>query len=432
MLDDAFVPSEWQQTREALLEQFRHGNMPLGELLRRMREAKGWTRHQQARLYGYYVRAKPMSPETIEHMELTNQIPKNLKRRYILASLLDIPVAYLGLATLEEFAQARQGSHTVATTPSWISKLGNIDLVECHRALKFYWQQAQALSASAFHSEILFPVSHLYHNVLYADGKQHQEMMRLLCYYQQLLARIAADCGAYRTAMEHMNKAYKLAKLLGQQELQALVLIRRAYVSYESRAFAAAISDFDAALCLQAALSSQLKGVVLLSAGDGHAQIALSSQEMTQALQWIEQAEPLVGAGDVEEEGHFLQFDAVRYHMDYAYALMGSPLKQLRHPESCLEHLSWVRKYISLEREGSNINSELLKAKAWLDKGYYPDVTKLARKTLLVVREHELAGERARIEALYQRLKDTNYGKSVEVAQLGMDLMLARYPEVFS
>jgi hypothetical protein len=152
---------------------------------------------------------------------------------------------------------------------------------------------------------------------------------------------------------------------------------------------------------------------------------------MIQALHWLDEAEHMIGAGEVEEDGHFLKFDAVKYHYAYAYALMGSPLKQFRHPESCLEHLNWVRQHISAERESLNINSELLKAKAWLDKGYYPDVVKLARKTLLAVKEHELAKERTRIEALYQRLKDTNYGKSVEVAQLGMDLMVARYLEVF-
>jgi hypothetical protein len=396
-----------------------------------MREAKGWTRQQAGKLYGYYLRAKPISPETIERMELTNDIPNNPKRRYVLATLLDIPVAYFGLATLDEFAQARQAKQSIATPPSWVSKQGNIDLVECHRALKFYWQQQQAVSAYAFRSEIINPVSYLHHNVLYAAGKQRQEMMRLLCYYQQLLARVATDGGEFRTAMKHMNNAYKLAKLLRHKELQATVLRRRAYLSFENWAFAAALPDFDAALSLQAALPSQLKGAILLSVGHGHAHTAQSGQEMTQALRWIEQAEQMVGAGEVEEEGHFLKFDAARYHLHYAAALMGSPLKQLRNPDNCLQHLNWMQKHTSAERECLNINGELLKAKAWLDKGYYPDVTKLARKTLLTVQQHELATERARLEALHQSLKETNYGKSVEVAQLGMDLVIARYPTIF-
>jgi transcriptional regulator with XRE-family HTH domain len=140
MLDGISVPSEWQHEREAVLDRFLQGNMELGELLRRMREAKGWTRQQQGKLYGYYLRAKPISPETIERMELTNDIPTNPKRRYILATLLDIPVAYFGLMTLDQFAQARQARQPVAPAPPWISERGNIDLVQCHRALTFYWQ----------------------------------------------------------------------------------------------------------------------------------------------------------------------------------------------------------------------------------------------------------------------------------------------------
>jgi hypothetical protein len=275
-------------------------------------------------------------------------------------------------------------------------------------------------------------VSYLHHKVLYVDGKQQREMMSLLCYYQQLLANVAIDGGAYGTAMEHMNNAYTLAKLLEHKALQAVVLCRRAYLSFENGAFTAALPDFAATLSLQAALPPQLKGTILLDAGRGHAHTAQSSQEMTQALHWIDEAEHMVGAGEVEEEGHFLKFDALRYHLGYAHALMGSPLKQFRRPESCLEHLNWVRKHTFAERERLNINSELFRAKAWLDKGYYPDVAKLARTTLQIVQERELAVERTRIEALYQRLRDTNYGKSVEVAQLGVDLMLARYPELFT
>ncbi len=274
MLDGISVPSGWQHEREALLDLFLQGNMQLGELLRRMREAKGWTREQEGRLYGYYLRAKPISPETIERMELTNDIPKNSKRRYILATLLDIPVAYFGLAAVEEYAQTRQVGQSVALAAPWISERGNSDLVQCRDALTFYWQQQHALSAYTFHSEIVNPVSYLHHNVLYIDGTQQQEMMGLLSYYQQLPSYAAADCGVYPIAMGHMNRAYKLAKLLGHKALQAVVLIRRAHLSYENEAFAAAISDFAAALSLQAALPPQLKGTVLLEAGRGHAHVA--------------------------------------------------------------------------------------------------------------------------------------------------------------
>ncbi|MBV9691588.1 MAG: hypothetical protein JO202_17965 [Ktedonobacteraceae bacterium] len=432
MLESIAVVSEWQKERDAILDLFLQGKINLGGLLRTMREAKRWTLEQQGKLYGYYLRVKPMSPRTIERMERTNEIPKSPRRRYILATLLDIPVAYFGLMTLESFAQSRQASQTGATASVWMSTQGNVDLVECRRALKFYWQQQQAISAYAFRSEIVNWMNYLHSNVLYVDGKQQQEMMRLLCYYQQLLARIASDCGAFRTAMEHMNKAYKLAKLLRQKELQAIVLRRRAYLSFENWAFAAPIPDFDTALSLQAALSSALKGAILLSVGHGHAHTAQSSQEVTQARNWTGQAEQVIEAGEVEEEEYFLKFDAVRYHLHYAAALMGSPLKQLRQPDSRLEHLRWVRKHTSAERECLDINGELLKAQAWLDEGYYPDATKLARKILLVIKEHKLVVGFMRIEALYQSLKDTNYGRSVEVAQLGMDLMIARYPEIFT
>jgi tetratricopeptide (TPR) repeat protein len=432
MLESSAVVSEWQQERDAILDLFLQGKIHLGGLLRTMREAKRWTLEQEGKLYGHYLRAKPMSPETIERMELTNDIPKNPRRRYILATLLDIPVAYFGLATLDEFVQAHQAKQRAATAPPWISKQGNIDLAQCRTALKFYWQQEHTISMYAFRSEVINLVSYLHNNVLYVAGKQQQEMLRLLCYYQQLLARIACDRGEFCTAMKHMNNAYKLAKQLEDKELQAIVLYRRAYASFENWAFAAAIPDFDAALSLQPALSTQLNGAVLLGVGHGHAHIAQSSEEMTQALHWIEQAEHMVGVGDVEEEGHFLKFDAVSYHLDYAEALMGSPCKQFRQADSCLQHLTWMRKQIPADQERLNISAELLKAKAWLDKGYYPDATKLARKTLLVVKEQQIAVELARIEALHQSLKDSNYGRSAEVAQLGMDLMLARYPEIFT
>src|SRR5258708_37942190 len=74
-----------------------------GLLVKQYRIKKAWTRAQLAELYGNALREASMSVEAVRLMEENNRVPCNPKRRYILAKLLDIPLALFGLAALETF-----------------------------------------------------------------------------------------------------------------------------------------------------------------------------------------------------------------------------------------------------------------------------------------------------------------------------------------
>ena len=54
------------------------------------------------KLYGDALRRKAVQAEAIERMEITNDVPLNPKRRYVLAKLLDIPLGLLSLEYLEQ------------------------------------------------------------------------------------------------------------------------------------------------------------------------------------------------------------------------------------------------------------------------------------------------------------------------------------------
>ena len=73
-----------------------------GTLIMQQREDLGWSREILADLYGSALRDRSMTVKAIEKMEKYNNVPKNLKRRYLLAGILGLAPTALGLAPVEK------------------------------------------------------------------------------------------------------------------------------------------------------------------------------------------------------------------------------------------------------------------------------------------------------------------------------------------
>jgi transcriptional regulator with XRE-family HTH domain len=76
-------------------------DVEIGRLLREKRLERGWSAETVAELYGNAVRGEPMTANAIFNLE-EGIIPKNRKRRWVLARMLDIAPAALGLEALQE------------------------------------------------------------------------------------------------------------------------------------------------------------------------------------------------------------------------------------------------------------------------------------------------------------------------------------------
>ncbi len=164
--------------------------------------------------------------------------------------------------------------------------------------------------------------------------------------------------------------------------------------------------------------------------------LAQDNQDLTEALASIDKAEMLIGQEGSEENKYFImdttKFGEDEYLIDRASTLLGASTKKLRNPDKVITQLAFARKNTNSNLARRNTFIDIQSAKAYFDKGEYPMATKLALDAIAVVRVIESWVNIARVSRLYGILKESSYGGSFEVAQLGVELMRLEHPNIFN
>lgn len=388
-----------------------------GILIKQARLAKGWTRHDLARLYGEFFHDQTISEETIRMWEDYNKLPKKPKRRQVLALLLDLPLAALGV---EELLHVAGSSALLPQT---------INVPQAAALLQQYKHQNHATTAGSSLSAILGTIHQIHDEVPYASSADQSQFLYLLADYQQFVASIYRDQTDYDQALVYQNNAYAVAKSLENPDQIALVLWRRGITYHEQGNFAAAISDFEAAQSQQPA-SCNLQGVLWSSLGHVQAHAATDKTELATAFQSFKQAELLLDPAQAEEDSYFIKFNEEGYHLNKASAFLGSPVKGLRSADEAFTELADVP--VNLDRKRRYAYSSYLQAKGWLEDGELPMATQISLDALEASGEINSVVNIQRIQGLHQTLKATSFGKSPEVARLGLEVQRLVRPELFA
>jgi tetratricopeptide (TPR) repeat protein len=359
----------------------------------------------------------------IRLMEQQNKVPVNPKRRWVLAMLLGIPAASFGLAPIDDPFTER---HKMSIVPGKKQK-DLIDIVEYRTFLQDTWDINHKDSAQPFLNTITMRIMKLHHEILYVNSNEHKQMMRLLCYYNQLNARIACDQHRFTDAVDSMNQAYRNAKLVKSDELQALVLYRRGYIYFENGYTKIACNDFDAAMTLLPHISKPLKGAIQLATGQGHAFLTQTEEEKTDFLMLVDEAHNNMGKGKVDEDEHFMGFDERIYLFDKAVTLTGSPIAKYRNASEASELINKLISFYSSPRSQTAISR--IEAKIYLDKGYHKMA---ATRAIDALSSMSYTWNIVDMDMLHQRLQESKYANLKEVTDLGLVLLKARQPQIFN
>ncbi|MBV9228768.1 MAG: hypothetical protein JOZ18_05590 [Chloroflexi bacterium] len=395
--------------------------MQNGETITELRKGLGWTQEDFADKYGYLLQGYPVRREAIKHME-KHGFPKDPMRRAIVATLLGIPLAAVGL---------EQTPLSLETLVLPTVKNGPIDLVEYHSALQSYDRSlvGDGCDWRVALSDILGRIQALHNKVLYA-GAQKLEMVQLLCGFHVTVADIASEQRLQNT-VESFNNAIILAREYKLPQHYAYTLFRRGIFFEHNGNTEAASRDFHQALRVKKKLPPQLKGLILSTASRADSLCAEESEDVDDALDLSDEAENFI-SDHVEEEAFLTRFDKDRWLLSRVAVRIGSPLRACRHPDEALKELAQVglsdESRLSAAREKESI---ILQAKIKIDKGEYAFATKLASDVTVIMREVQSYICVHDVEALYAALKETNYGQSREVLKLGVDLLKVQRPELF-
>ncbi|MGH2481426.1 MAG: hypothetical protein ACRDHW_17365, partial [Ktedonobacteraceae bacterium] len=143
-----------------------------------------------------------------------NKVPKAPKRRQVLAFLLGLPIATLGLESsaslvLDAFNQPMSKGMNITSAAAKLQK---------------YKEHNHASTVALYLTDILDTIHSIHDEVPYVSSKKRAQFLLLLCDYQQFVAGLYRDQGLYDTALFYQNKAYAVAKTLQDPEQLALVL----------------------------------------------------------------------------------------------------------------------------------------------------------------------------------------------------------------
>ena len=381
--------------------------------------------------------------------------PTDPQRRWVIARLLQIPPALLGVVTLDDLVpELHQGMKS--EEPKILAPFNaydkNIDLREYHQALKRYSNLNHTNTAMSAWGEIARRIVCLEQALLYGSGgpKQRARLTYLLCKYHMLLVFIACDQEWYDAAISHSTQAYGLTRNEQLPEMQAAVLLQRGWILYDRACSYESIFDFDTAQqyfslaqhdFLQAlefagslSLYPGLQGYLHLSLGVAQTHLASHSSQLHAALREIEKAEKFVGKKNGDEEVLlFVTLDEERYHLDRASAYTNAKVKIAQYPRDTRREL---RNAIAVQADPHANRRQafntILLARSYLLEREFERAAQETREALQQVKAIHSSVNLARIAAIRQELKMSDYGKNnIEVAALEIEVIKAQHPGLF-
>jgi tetratricopeptide (TPR) repeat protein len=300
---------------------FREGedNLPhLGEVIRYYRKLLGIDK-------GVLAKRLACTKRYIEMLESDQNttMPQLLSRRIVLAQILHIPPALLGLSSLV-FSNAQE------TTAS-LSALLAVETVMDAKTMAFYeamltlsWKFYYTSSIERAAKTITFGFELLNQEAQEASSIQKDQYDAMRCRFYRLAALIARERMDIAQAVELIDKAVSLATNLKNAELIAASLVGRIRIRYHKQEYEQALVDAETA-CLYAdqdLLLDPLKGKCYQMAGEAQAHLAGNDKgRQEKSLAYFEKARRIARKGNLAPDGSFVKTDVTSIAIERAKAL---------------------------------------------------------------------------------------------------------------
>ncbi|HEY7419907.1 MAG TPA: tetratricopeptide repeat protein, partial [Ktedonobacteraceae bacterium] len=176
------------------------------------------------------ARALSLTEKAVRDMEKRNIGLDFTTRRRVLAHLLTIPPASLGIITLEEVLLQQYATTALPPAGAKREKETAFDLAVYTDRLKTLWNRNHTATAQDRLTQIAADMAALTTELPYVNGDDEKEARAVLCRYHHLHAHILRDQGRYDAAIAELEKAAILAQRAEYPHLLAVTLLRIASV----------------------------------------------------------------------------------------------------------------------------------------------------------------------------------------------------------
>jgi transcriptional regulator with XRE-family HTH domain len=375
-----------------------------------MGKLRHWTQADLAKRLG-------VSEITVRQMENTNKGLDSIERRRILADILKIPPALLGLATLPDILGTLTDNQTPTNTgPHTLNQSGigkeTINLYQ--EAFQVYHERYESGSLQSALPDIERWIERIGYDANLVHTPQKTALLRTLWDFHILSTRTYCyDLSSWIKASDHVNRASEIALTLNNPDLQIGSIYYSGALHFAQQKYALAKIDLDSALSNMKDAHPQTQSAVLTSTALATALLYKDAMSITYAQKLLDKAEGYVTMSDKRGS---VTFGKIRYLVDRADALicLGRPFKALEYlddAESLTDN--------SQRRELAFLN--LLRAECYIKKKR-PEYDQAVLLLKDVFEEDECEFHLDYVERLYKVLAQSSYGNSPDVADLGMML----------
>ena len=392
-----------------------------------------------------------------------NSFPDEKSRRWVIAKLLSIPPAFMGVESLDDLLRSYEQTKIVAPTPK-LNPSYPFDHEEYRIALKDFWEHHHRDAGSINHAEIALRTSVLEHELLYEekDRDQKKKIAALLCGHHMLCSTIATDQQDFDTAIVHLNYAYTVAKERRFIQLQGGILLRRGWVLNErgeayalhnqldlaQADFQRAKKDFDIGLTLSKKLPASMQGSLLLSQGRLAAWQATRPDALHRAIVKLDEAYPFTGKKSKEADIHFINLSEERYHRVRAAAYLASTNPLACYPREArkeLRNANLVALKACTKRQ--EVYTTILESKSYVIEGQalltrkkrgqaddcFSKATKKANEAIMTASKIVSKANITRIERIWQDLQATPFAENnADLGYLEVQIFTAKHPYMFA
>jgi tetratricopeptide (TPR) repeat protein len=411
-----------------------------GAILRHYRLLRGWTAERLACLYSEALGLDDdhlITPSLVYIMENQNKVPKDRKRRKILARLLGIPPFLFGLEPLEKVISSDLFTWEKVDVQEYRLTLENY----CRSDVRQGWHSGSIIQVI---NDIKLRISNLHNKAPYSSEKK--VMRELLCGYSLLLGNIAHDYMELEAAIDYFNNAVNIAEEEQLYNLWAFALCQKG-IAYRTRGdltaglkgYGEALADFkQSALSLQNAqqLSPKaqpvIRGLVASRSGTAYASVAQDEHEFAEALKTLDAGGQVIGQRSNDPS---LLIPALLNEellsMDRAFAYLIYPARSAWHATMAQKELEIATKKTINNPHRKAFEATLL-AKSYLVASEHSMAVAYTEAALGTIQGGQPDSNLARLNAIYHQLRnDPSYGNSTDVAMLGVNLLKAQEPELF-
>jgi transcriptional regulator with XRE-family HTH domain len=379
---------------------------------------KNWTQMDLAKRLG-------VSEVTIRLMEKQNKGLDSMERRRLLADILHIPPALLGLGSLfdlMEFLSHHQGATKAlvsAPTPVKGNSVDNKTIQLYQDAFLVYSDMHSTSTAQDALFEIEQWIERITSDLTIAQLSQRPLLQRTLWDFHSLSAKIYSDdlCNWVKS-FDHLNASLQLADVLNNNDLRAASLYRSGQIRFAQRNFTLAKSDLDGAVTYAKNGSPIIKGAVFAAAGLAHALVNKDIADVTYAQRLLDQAETCAAQANTTDE-FIIKFSIGKYLLERSDALIA-----LGRPAKALELLDDAEIGLDPTQRRRIAYLNILRADAYmkLKRPEFDSALLLLEDSFAVSTAIKSEYNIAYIERLYKILGASNYGSSPAVADLGISL----------